>query len=181
MRAETKTGRHALNKLYEGLFLMDSNLAAKDWPGLEGHVHEILKKHGAELLHTEKWPDRRLAYEIKGCKKGTYYLTYFNAPSTSIDGMRSDIALSERIIRVMFVSERGLEEEMERRKNKEIGAPPADFFDDRGGYTLRARSRRDAPRDQPNESPNAKSGPELSDTATVDAQKPAAKDEANSE
>ena len=98
-----------MNKLYEGLFLMDSNLAAKDWPGLEGHVQEILKKHGAELLHTEKWPDRRLAYEIKGCKKGTYYLTYFNAPSTSIDGMRSDIALSERIIRVMFVSERGLE------------------------------------------------------------------------
>jgi small subunit ribosomal protein S6 len=62
-------------RLYEGMFLIDSNLAAKDWTELETHIQEILKRNRAELLYSERWPDRRLAYDIKGCKKGTYYLT----------------------------------------------------------------------------------------------------------
>lgn len=134
--------------LYEGMFLFDSNLASKDWAGLEKHVQDILTKHGAEILYTEKWPDRRLAYDVKGCKKGTYYLTYFNAVGTAIDGMRRDIQLSERILRHLFVQEEGLEEEMEGRRKKEIEIPPAElsFGRDRGGFESSGRFRRDRDR-----------------------------------
>ena len=58
-------------KLYEGMFLMDSNLAQKDWSSLETHILDILKKNRADVVYSEKWPDRRLAYDIKGAKKGT--------------------------------------------------------------------------------------------------------------
>ncbi|MBI4586517.1 MAG: 30S ribosomal protein S6 [Planctomycetes bacterium] len=131
-------------KLYEGMFLMDSALAGSGWPDLEKHIHDILTRHKAELLYSEKWPDRRLAYEIKGCKKGTYYLTYFKAPPTSIREITRDVQLSERILRVLIVQDKGLETEMIRRKNREIEIPPADlsFPQDRPSFDTRGRFQR---------------------------------------
>jgi small subunit ribosomal protein S6 len=132
------------NRLYEGMFLLDSNLVSKDWAGLEKHVQDILKRHGAETVYSEKWPDRRLAYDVKGCKKGTYYLAYFNAPSTAIPEIHRDIELSERILRAMFIQENGVDTEMERRKNKEIDPPPADltFGEAQRSFGSRGRFRR---------------------------------------
>jgi len=115
------------------MFLLDSNLATKDWAGLEAHIQEILKRNKAEVAYAEKWPDRRLSYEVRGCKKGTYYLTYFTAPTDATRAIEHDCKLSERVLRVLIIQEPGLEREMERRKNREITAPPSElsFEDDR--------------------------------------------------
>ena len=80
-------------QLYEGMFLLDSKLVSKDWASLEKHILDLLKRHGAETLYSERWPERRLAYEVKGCKKGTYFLTYFNATGTAIPELHRDIEL----------------------------------------------------------------------------------------
>jgi small subunit ribosomal protein S6 len=118
-------------RLYEGMFLLDSNLATKDWASLETHIQDIMKRNRAEILYSEKWPDRKLAYDVKGCKKGTYYLTYFNAPSEAIRAIEHDCGLSERILRILIIQEPGLDREMERRKNREITAPPSELsFED---------------------------------------------------
>jgi small subunit ribosomal protein S6 len=140
-------------KLYEGLFLIDPNQATKDWPGIEKHIHDVLTRHGAEIAYSEKWPDRRLAYEIKGCKKGTYYLTYFNAPPNAINNARDDFLLGERVLRFLLISDDGLAEEMQRRRNKEIEAPPTDIFgEERFGYRGRSWSDRHRPGEKPRES-----------------------------
>ncbi len=92
-----------MNKLYEGMFVFDANYAGKDWPGLEQHVNDLVQRHEGQMVHSERWPDRKLAYEMKGCKKGTYYLTYFNAPTTAIQGLQRDCELSDRVLRAMFL------------------------------------------------------------------------------
>lgn len=108
-----------MNKLYEGMFVFDANHAGKDWPGLEQHVNDLVQRHEGELVHSERWPDRKLAYEIKGCKKGTYYLTYFNAPTTAIQGLQRDCELSDRVLRAMFLYEEELVEDCEKLKTRE--------------------------------------------------------------
>ena len=105
-------------RLYEGMFLLDSNQAAKDWSDLEAHVRGILERHSARIEHAERWPDQRLATEIKGVKKGTYYLTYFYAPTEAIAAIRRDVELTDRILRCMVVQEDFLEEEMKRRQEQ---------------------------------------------------------------
>jgi small subunit ribosomal protein S6 len=117
-------------RLYEGMFLFDSNLASKDWPGLERHVEELLTRNSGELVYAERWPDRKLAYEIKGCKKGTYYLTYFRAPAGSVPGLERDCQLSDRVLRLLVIQEEGLEQDLERRQKRtesdHAGAEPAE-------------------------------------------------------
>ncbi len=114
-------------RLYEGMFLFDANLATRDWPGLERHVQELLAKHEAELVYGERWPDRKLAYEIRGCKKGTYYLTYFRAPPHAIAGIRKDSQLSERILRVLILYDEALVEDCEKRLRREIYGSPEEI------------------------------------------------------
>lgn len=125
-------------KLYEGMFLFDSNLAAKDWPGLERHVHDLLQKNSAELVYSERWPDRKLCYEIKGAKKGTYYLIYFKAPPKAIQGLTRDCQLSERILRILFLYDEELGKDCEKRQRNEITGSPEEIED------RKERSRREA-------------------------------------
>ncbi len=106
-------------KLYEGLFLFDANLAAKDWPGLEKHVGDLLQKNEADLVYSERWPDRKLAYEVKGCRKGTYFLTYFNAPGPAITTLHRDVQLSERVLRLMVLQNDYIEEVLDAHKARQ--------------------------------------------------------------
>jgi len=103
-------------RLYEGLFLFDANLASRDWPGIEKHVEDLLKRCSGKLVYSERWPDRKLAYEIRNCRKGTYYLTYFNAPPEGVATLRRDCQLSERVLRVMVTCNEHTEELLEQRR-----------------------------------------------------------------
>ena len=125
-------------KLYEGMFLFDTNLATKDWPGLERHVQEIMQKNSATLVYSEKWPDRKLSYEIRGCKKGTYYLTYFRAPPESVHLLVRDCELSERVLRLFVLSDEEVENDCQKRVSKEVTGSPEEIED------RRERARREA-------------------------------------
>lgn len=103
-------------RLYEGMFLFDANQTVRRWAELEDRVHQIFQKNDASLQYSERWPDQRLAYEIKGCRKGTHFLTYFKADPSRIAQIRRDTELSEDILRVLILHEEGLEQEMESRR-----------------------------------------------------------------
>lgn len=84
------------------MFLID-NTAASDWDRAVGHVHDILKKRGAQVLNTEKWAERKLAYHVNGHKRGTYMLVYFDAPTTAITEIRRDCQLSAPVLRCLVL------------------------------------------------------------------------------
>ena len=90
---------------YEGMFLLDAVQASKDWAAAEKHVLDILKRHKAEIIKSEKWGDRKLAYEIKHQKRAIYQLVRFQAPGDAIAKVRADCRLSETILRVLIIVE----------------------------------------------------------------------------
>ena len=63
-------------KRYEGMFLFDS-AGARDWAAIDQEVRRLLGRISAEPLVCVKFDERKLAYEIKRRKRGTYVLTYF--------------------------------------------------------------------------------------------------------
>lgn len=120
--------------LYEGLFLLGQQ-AGSDLGGCVDHVKELFKRAEAEVLALRKWDERRLAYRIKGQKRGTYLLAYFRANSQKMIQLERDCNLSEMVTRHMCIKADHLgETELElavkegdlelELKLRDEGAPP---------------------------------------------------------
>ena len=105
----------AVKRLYEGLFLVDSNEAASDWQGVIGAIEKVLSRADAEVVSLKKWDERKLAYDVKKRGRGTYILAYFNVDTDKITSIERDVQLSEQILRVMILTtERMAQEDIDR-------------------------------------------------------------------
>lgn len=88
---------------YEGMFLLDPVAHAADAESTEKTVTNLLEKHGAKIHQVERWDERRLAYEIKGHKRGVYLLTHFEMPGGNVDAMRRETRITETILRQLVI------------------------------------------------------------------------------
>ena len=88
---------------YEAMFLVESGVASKDWDSVETHMKGILERSGATILSAGKWDERKLAYEIRGARRGTYWLCYFQAPPDAPEKIRRTAVLSETVLRSMVL------------------------------------------------------------------------------
>src|SRR5260370_1098582 len=86
---------------YECMLLLDPNKVAGDVPAAAKPLHTLLVKHHAEILASQQWDERRLAYPIKGHKKGLYNLTYFRTEGKNFAPLEHDFALNEMIVRTL--------------------------------------------------------------------------------
>ena len=125
-------------KLYEGMFLLDSSQASKDkgWDAVTAHVHAVLERHGAQIVKSNKWGERKLAYEIARQKRGTYMLVHFNAEGAAIGRIRRDTGLSDIILRALILvdadhddthdvmGEDAVDRRDDRRRNDSRDRPP---------------------------------------------------------
>ncbi len=88
--------------IYECLFLFDSNHYARDPGGVSGSVQTLISDAGGEMLVSRLWAEQRLAYQIKGHQKGTYWLTYFKLDTSKLKELNRACQLSESLLRFMF-------------------------------------------------------------------------------
>lgn len=86
-------------QVYEGMFIFDSNKYARDQAGLPAEVEKMITDAEGEVLVSRLWEERRLAYPIKGQRKGTYWLIYFRSPTGAIVGLNRKCELSDNILR----------------------------------------------------------------------------------
>ncbi len=104
-----------VKRLYEGMFLVDTALAAQDWQKILDEIKRVLDRAEAEVVSQKKWDERRLCYEVNKKSRGTYILTYFNCDTSKIGGIERDVQLSELITRVLVLrTERMTPEDLEK-------------------------------------------------------------------
>jgi len=89
--------------VYEGMFILDTNRYGRDVTAVSGQIVEMIQGAGGEMLVSRFWEERRLAYPIKGHRKGTYWLTYFRLDGQRLGGVEHQCKLSENILRAMFL------------------------------------------------------------------------------
>lgn len=89
--------------LYEGMFLMDNRQANRDWDACLEKVKGMVTKYGAKIERCEKWGERRLAYEIKGRRRGTYVLMFFTATGTAVTEIYRECELSDLMLRTLIL------------------------------------------------------------------------------
>ena len=85
------------------MFLLNQQEVAADLEGRHQPPERDFLRAEAEVVAVKKWGERRLAYPIKGQKRGTYVLAYFRGRSDSYPRMERDCNLSEIVIRNMII------------------------------------------------------------------------------
>lgn len=89
--------------VYEGMFILDSNRYGRNPEPVVAQIPKMIEEAGGEVLVSRLWEERRLAYPIKGHRKGTYWLTYFRAPAGDLGALERKCHLSETILRALFL------------------------------------------------------------------------------
>jgi len=109
-------------KTYEAMFLVDPVTATKDGKMPE-HIHNMLDKYKVKILKEMKWADKNLAYKIKGNRRGTYYLSYFETEPENISKIRRECDLSTSLIRSLILAIEPSMKEKTLSSVKETTAP----------------------------------------------------------
>jgi small subunit ribosomal protein S6 len=104
---------------YEAMFLFGQS-AAQDLEGAINQVRQIVERHGGEVMVLKKWDERKLAYEIKKQKRGTYVICYYRAPGASVSSIERDVNLSDHVLRVLITDA----DHLNQKEMEEVGPQP---------------------------------------------------------
>jgi small subunit ribosomal protein S6 len=166
--AKTESG-----KSYEGMFLLPAGASAEMEKSL-ATVRGMIERHQGQILVLKKWDERKLAYELRGQKRGLYILAYFTAPGSAVTAIERDVNLSEDVLRVLITRSDHLnKEEMAKVEPQPIAPreerPSWERDDRRGGYGDRGPRRDDRDRPPRDDRPREDRPPRREEPAPAEA------------
>jgi len=86
---------------YEILVIFDPRLTDEEVEELLVKIKDNLKGLGAEVSKAENWGKRRLAYEIRKQREGTYAVIECSATPTVIKEFERQLGLNEQVLRFL--------------------------------------------------------------------------------
>lgn len=98
---------------YESILIIRQDVSSSDVDKIIDDFKKIITDYAGEVLKTEYWGLRSLAYEIENNKKGHYYFIGLKADRALLAEIKRKIHLSESIIRSSLI------------KVKEISSEPS--------------------------------------------------------
>lgn len=90
-------------RTYECMCLLDNREVRKGWQPLKDAISALFQKHGAKILSSRRWDERRLAYPINAQHRGTYLLIYFAVDTQAVAAIRRDLQFNESLLRWLLV------------------------------------------------------------------------------
>jgi small subunit ribosomal protein S6 len=107
--------------IYETVFVLDAQLedSARD-KRIQG-VLDFLSQHAERMIKTDRWGNRRLAYEIKRKQQGHYVLVQYEASGAMVPELERMFRLDEAVLRYLTMrSEEEIKEEEQTPAKEEI-------------------------------------------------------------
>ena len=86
---------------YEILVIIDPRPTDEEVVALLGRLVENLKGLGAEVGKAESWGKRRLAYDLRKQREGTYAVIDCAAEPTTVKEFERQLRLNEQVLRFM--------------------------------------------------------------------------------
>lgn len=104
---------------YETVFILTPVLSDEQMKEAVAKFQKVLTDNGAELLNTETWGLKKMAYAIQKKSTGFYCLVEFKAEPTVIDKLEVAYRRDEKVIRYITVKlDKYAAQYAEKRRNK---------------------------------------------------------------
>lgn len=92
-----------MENVYECMFIFNANAYARNPTGAANAVEEMVKAVDGEMLASRLWNEQKLAYPIKGHRKGAYWLSYFRVNTSKLVKFNRACQLNDMILRHLVV------------------------------------------------------------------------------
>ena len=95
---------------YELVCILDPQAGEGQYDQLVEKYEALLEEHGGEVVQTDNWGLRRLAYtssSLKNRLQGYYVLYQFSAEPTAIEGLEQTLKLDEVVLRYLVTAVEG--------------------------------------------------------------------------
>lgn len=117
--------------LYEFMYVLDGVLSEDQIEELVGRISKYVTENGGEIVETDDWGMRQLAYPIENRKNGYYVNMHFSAPPDLPAKLERTLRIEERVLRFMVLRldakmKRHFAGRHERAANKAAAAEASD-------------------------------------------------------
>jgi small subunit ribosomal protein S6 len=86
-------------KKYESMIIVLPSLTEENAKSVNEKVHSFIKENGGEVMNTNEWGKKRLAYEIQDVREGYYFVNYFTFDPANVEKLDRFYKLNENVIR----------------------------------------------------------------------------------
>ena len=93
-----------MNK-YETIFIANPDLEDEVIESLGEQILETINSNQGEVVQSESWGTKKLAYEIDGHKAGHYTIINFKGEAETVDELERVYGINDQIIRFMILRE----------------------------------------------------------------------------
>jgi small subunit ribosomal protein S6 len=90
-------------RLYETIFIASPTLTDEQYDEIVKQYEGIIAEQGGELLKTDKWGRKKLAYEVQKFSEGYYTLFEMNAGSKLIAELERRFRNNDAVIKFLSV------------------------------------------------------------------------------
>ncbi|RJQ41385.1 MAG: 30S ribosomal protein S6 [Nitrospiraceae bacterium] len=89
--------------IYENIVILNASLADEEIETASGKIKDLITNSGGEILKSDAWGRRKLAYEIKKQKKGFYLFLVFKSPSAVIKKLEDYYKVFDPVVKYMVI------------------------------------------------------------------------------
>lgn len=90
-------------KNYELMVIISPKLSSDEADATNEAILNLAREESGEIIKTDNWGKKMLAYPISKMQEGYYYVNYFKLESTAVKGMKRLMNINEKVLRHMFV------------------------------------------------------------------------------
>lgn len=93
-----------MTKNYELMVVITTKLSEEEASGLNETILSWVKEQGGEIIKTDPWGRRMLAYPINKQTEAYYFLNFLKLETIAVKNVKRQINLNEKVIRHMFIA-----------------------------------------------------------------------------
>ena len=93
-----------MTKDYELMVIYSPKLSSEEAERENETALNLIRENSGEIIKTDVWGRRYLAYSINKLNEGYYYLNFFKLESTAVKNLKKVYNINENILRYMIVA-----------------------------------------------------------------------------
>ncbi|MBW6514219.1 MAG: 30S ribosomal protein S6 [Candidatus Syntrophosphaera sp.] len=89
---------------YELMVIISPELSEEEAGALNESILALVKEQSGEIIKTDPWGRRMLAYPINKRQEAYYFVNYFKMETAGVKAIKSQLNINEKVLRHMFIA-----------------------------------------------------------------------------